>query len=118
MEKEETSDHTFMHCHHTAKVWFGSKLGINFANHQQTFNDWLTCGINTLKEDDICYIAAIINNIWFARNQHVFEHKHIDTNTIIDRAQHSVQEFQLAIASNSPNNATSLHRSSTTNTHT
>jgi hypothetical protein len=118
MEKQETSDHTFMHCHHTTKVWFGSKLGINFDNNQQTFNDWLTYAINILKEDDICYIAAIINNIWFARNQQVFELKHIDTNTIIDRAQRSVHEFQLAIASNSPNNTVSLHHSTTTNTHT
>jgi hypothetical protein len=118
MEKEETSDHTFMHCHHTAKVWFGSKLGINFVNNQQSFNDWLTYTINILKEDDICYIAAIINSIWFARNQQVFELKNSDTNTIIDRAQRSVQEFQSAINSNYPNNAVSPHHSSTTNTNT
>jgi hypothetical protein len=118
MEKEETSDHTFMHCHHTAKVWFGSKLGINFVNNQQSFNDWLTYTINILKEDDICYIAAIINSIWFARNQQVFELKNSDTNTIIDRAQRSVQEFQSAINSNYPNNATTNTNTQRSNNHT
>jgi hypothetical protein len=117
LEREETSDHTFMHCHHAAKIWFGSKLGINFNNNQRTFNDWLSYAINILKEDDISYIAAIINSIWFARNQQVFDLKDIDANTIIDRAQRSLQEFQVAMASQLPHKANSSHRS-TTNTYT
>jgi hypothetical protein len=106
-----------MLCHHAAKVWFGSKLGINFDNNQRTFTDWLTYAINVLKEDDNNYIAAIINSIWFARNQQVFDLKNIDATTIIDRAQRSLQEFHLAITSNLPNNANPPNQS-TTNTNT
>ncbi|PNX83821.1 hypothetical protein L195_g041817 [Trifolium pratense] len=37
LQKEETINHVFMDCHHTSKIWFGSKLGVNFGSYQWDF---------------------------------------------------------------------------------
>jgi hypothetical protein len=48
-----------MHCERASKIWFRSKLGINFDSNQASFADWINYSINTLMGEDINYIAAI-----------------------------------------------------------
>jgi hypothetical protein len=55
-----------MNCEHASKIWFGSKLGINFNNTQASFAEWLSYALTTLKEEDLIYIAAITYGIWYA----------------------------------------------------
>jgi hypothetical protein len=38
-----------MNCDHASKIWFGSKLSINFHNTQARFADWLSYVILNLK---------------------------------------------------------------------
>jgi hypothetical protein len=78
LQKEETLDHAFMHCIHVSKTWFGSKLGIRFDQSHQNFSDWVIHAINSLHDEELRYLAAIIYGIWFARNQWVFNQKHIE----------------------------------------
>jgi hypothetical protein len=89
-----------MKCHYAARIWFGSKLGIKFDNSQISFIDWLTHSINTLKEEDISYVAAITYGIWFARNQQAFDLNCMDNIDVINKASRCLQEFQLALANN------------------
>jgi hypothetical protein len=66
--KEETIEHVFMHCQHASKIWFGSKLGIKFDHSHTNFPEWLTYAINSLKNEDLIYMAAVVYGIWYARN--------------------------------------------------
>jgi hypothetical protein len=105
--KEETVDHTFMKCEHAAKIWFGSKLSINFNNTPASFIDWTSYAITTLKEEELIYIAAITYGIWYARNQQVFEHREIPDIEVINKAATNIQDFVLATKNanlNYPNN--------------
>jgi hypothetical protein len=67
--KEETLDHTFMKCQHASKIWFGSKLGINFNNSHINISNWIIYALNHLNSEDLIYMAAITYGIWYARNQ-------------------------------------------------
>jgi hypothetical protein len=98
LEKEETIDHAFMKCHFASRVWFGSKLGVNFNNIHTSFIEWLTHAINFLNEDDISYVAAITYSLWFARNQQVFDLRCMEDEHVINRANLSIQEYQSALA--------------------
>jgi hypothetical protein len=60
MQKEETITHLFMKCDRAHIVWFGSSLGIKFDNSHTNFIDWLYYCLTTRKEEDLCYLAAII----------------------------------------------------------
>jgi hypothetical protein len=95
-QKEETIDHVFKHCHYADKVWFGFKLGIRFSNVSTSFKDWLIYAINNLNNDDLSYVAAICYGLWYARNQPLFENRHIEEHETISRAQTCIQEFTLA----------------------
>jgi hypothetical protein len=121
-QKEETIDHVFMHCTHAAKTWCGSKMGIRFDQSHQNFSDWVIYAINSLLDEDLRYLAAIIYGIWFARNQWVFNQKHIEEMEIINKANTSLQDYIKATTSNiqqqSTNrirSASNLHQSGTTN---
>jgi hypothetical protein len=103
-QKEETIDHVFKDCQYADKVWFGSKLGIRFSSIQSSFRDWLIYSTSNLIEEDLSYVAAICYGLWYARNQQVFEQRHIEEYETIYKAQNSIQEFKLAQLS-SPNNA-------------
>jgi hypothetical protein len=94
--KEETIDHAFMQCQHASKIWFGSKLGINFNNSHADFIEWVCYALNTLKNEDLSYLAAITYGIWFSRNQKIYELRDIEDSTIIDKANSSIQEYQQA----------------------
>jgi hypothetical protein len=96
MLKEETIDHAFMQCQHASKIWFGSKLGINFNNSHADFIEWVCYALNTLKDEDLSYLAAITDGIWFARNQKIYELRDIEDSIIIDKANSSIQEYQHA----------------------
>jgi hypothetical protein len=91
-------DHVFMKCHFASRVWFGSKLGVNFNNIHTSFIEWLTHAINFLNEDDISYVAAITYSLWFARNQQVFDLRCMEDEHVINRANLSIQEYQSALA--------------------
>jgi hypothetical protein len=53
------------------------------------FAEWVSYSINTLKDEDIIYITAIIYGIWFARNQRTFEDRDIEDWDTIDKASKS-----------------------------
>lgn len=77
--KVETLDHIFMNCCHIYKTWFGSKLNIKILDQPITnFFDWLALSILHPDTEVMIQIAAIIYNIWFARNQSIFEEKSIN----------------------------------------
>jgi hypothetical protein len=94
-QKVETIDHVFKDCHYADIVWFGSKLGIRFSSIQTSFRAWLIYFIININEEDLSYVAAIYYGIWYARNQQVFEHRHIADHETISKAQISIQEFTL-----------------------
>ncbi|KAK2382213.1 Ribonuclease H superfamily protein [Trifolium repens] len=106
-QKEETIDHIFMKCHHATRIWFGSKLGVNFSNCNLSFVEWLQNTINSLKDEDLSYVAALIYGIWLARNQQVFNLRNVDNTTVIEQANRSIQEFQ--IITSDMNNGLSQH---------
>jgi hypothetical protein len=91
--KEETIDHAFIHCSYASKTWFGSKLGIRFDQSHQSFSDWVIYAINSLKEEDLSYLAAITYGIWFARNQWVFNQMTIAESEVINKANTSLQDY-------------------------
>jgi hypothetical protein len=97
-QKEETIDHIFMKCQHATKIWFGSKLGVNFNNCNLSFIEWLQHTINSLNTEDLSYVAALIYGIWLARNQQVFNLRSVDNTTVIEQALRSIHEFQQATA--------------------
>jgi hypothetical protein len=107
-QQEETIDHIFMKCHHATRIWFGSKLGVNFNNCSLSFREWLNHAINTLNDEDLSYVAALIYGIWLARNQEVFNLRNVENKTVIDQALHSIQEFHKANLDDI-NNDTSQH---------
>jgi hypothetical protein len=94
LQGEETISHLFMECDRVTRVWFGSNLGIKFSTNQKQFLDWLFYCLTSLKEDDICYLAALIYGIWWARNKLVFEEYDTKDKAIIDYAYSSVQDYQ------------------------
>jgi hypothetical protein len=96
LQKEETIEHVFKDCQHADRIWFGSKLGIRFSSVQSSFRDWLIYAFHNLNNEDLSYVAAICYGIWYARNQQVFEHRHIEEHETISKAQISLQEFTLA----------------------
>jgi hypothetical protein len=81
-----------MQCQHASKIWFGSKLGINFNNSHADFIEWVCYALNTLKDEDLSYLAAITYGIWFARNQKIYELRDIEDSIIIDKANSSIKE--------------------------
>jgi hypothetical protein len=96
-----------MLCDRSTKIWFGSKIGVKFDSLQISFAEWVKYSINTLKEEDIIYIAAITYGIWFARNQLIFEDRDIEEWDTIDKASKSIQDYQHATkrdSSNQPSN--------------
>jgi hypothetical protein len=118
LEKEENIDHAFMKCHFASRVWFGSKLGVNFSNSQISFTEWLIHTINSISTDDLCYVAAITYSLWFARNQQVFDLISIDDGHVIDRANRSLKEYQNALENGNLNSFnTTQNRTTSTNRH-
>jgi hypothetical protein len=95
-QKEETIEHVFKECLIADRIWFGSKLGIRINSIQGSFQDWLIYAINTLNEEDLSYVATICYGISYARNQQIFENRHIEEHETISKAQISIQEFNLA----------------------
>jgi hypothetical protein len=89
-----------MHCQHASKIWFCSKLGIKFDNSHTNFPEWLTYAINSLNNEDLIYMAAVIYGIWYARNQKIFEYKDIEDYITLDKANTSIQEYQRATNTN------------------
>ncbi|KAK2419405.1 Ribonuclease H superfamily protein [Trifolium repens] len=97
--KEETIDHTFMHCPHATKIWFGSKLGICFDHRHSNISEWIQHVINCLNKDDVIYMAAVLYGIWYARNLKVFEDKDIEDDRVIINATKSINEYHNATSS-------------------
>jgi hypothetical protein len=85
-----------MKCNRAHKAWFGSALGIKFDNSHTNFIDWIYYCFTTLKEEDLCHIAAISYGIWQARNKLVFEGTDMEDKRIGEQAYSSVNEFQIA----------------------
>jgi hypothetical protein len=80
-------------------IWFGSKLGIKFTNTHNSFINWLNYVIANLKAEDLVHIAAITYGIWFSRNKYIFELRDIVVSNVIDKANKSILEYQLAVRS-------------------
>jgi hypothetical protein len=102
-----------MHCEHASNIWFGSRLNIKFDSSHNNFSDWIIYTINTLKEDDLNYIAAITYGIWFARNQHAFNQQDIEGTEVIKKATTSIHDYILATTSD--NQQFNNNRSRSTN---
>jgi hypothetical protein len=102
-----------MKCQFASRIWFGSKLGVNFNNNQIGFIEWLTHAINNLNKEDISYVAAIAYSIWFARNQQVFNLTCIDDDHVINCANLSIQDYTSALNSLNPNKSLQSQHSST-----
>jgi hypothetical protein len=83
-----------MECDKAAHVWFGSNLGINFTSNHSNFLDWLFYCVSNLKEEDICFVTAIIYGLWWARNKLVFDNYDMEDKAIIDYAYSSVRDYQ------------------------
>jgi hypothetical protein len=96
-QKEETISHLFMDCNRANRIWFGSYLGIKFNPNHMSFIDWLFYCLATLKEQELCYIAAITYGIWFARNKMVFENHELEDRVIINMATTTIQDYQKAM---------------------
>lgn len=83
-----------MTCPYITRTWFGTQLNLRINNQPITnFVDWLTHSILHQKEETIIQIAALIYNIWFARNQSIYEEKFIPEIDIIQRSERSIYEF-------------------------
>jgi hypothetical protein len=95
-QKEETITHLFMECNRANRIWFGSSLGIKFNSNHRNFIEWLFYCLDTLKEEELCYIAAITYSIWFARNKTVFENLDLEDGFIIRMAMTTLQDYQKA----------------------
>jgi hypothetical protein len=95
--KEETIEHVFMNCQHADRIWFGSKLGIKFDHRHTNFPEWLSHAINSLKNEDLIYMAAVIYGIWYARNQKTFEYNDIEDYVTLEKAITSIQDYQKAM---------------------
>jgi hypothetical protein len=114
-QKEETINHLFMECHKANRIWFGSYLGINFNPTHRSFIDWLIYCLANLKEDELCYIAAIIYGIWFARNKKVFETHDLEDSTIINMATTTIQDYQKAMATMQNKNSNNQNNNNSRN---
>jgi hypothetical protein len=85
-----------MHCERATRIWFGSNLNLKFDNSHNSFADWIIYIINSLRDEEIRYIAAITYGIWFARNQHAFNQHDIEDMEVITKANTSIHDFILA----------------------
>jgi hypothetical protein len=105
-----------MKCHHAAKIWLGSKLGILFDHRHINISDWIIYALNNLNAEDLIYMAAIAYGIWYAHNQKKFESKDMEDDRVINSATKSIQEYQSAIQTtiieshNTNHDSTSNHR--------
>jgi hypothetical protein len=108
-----------MKCDRAHRIWFGSPLGINFNGTHTNFIDWLYYCLTTLKEEELCYLAAIIYGIWYARNKLVFENIDINDKRIIEQAYSSIKDYQSAnqISNTTVRNNTSSSTRSRGHTH-
>lgn len=80
----ETTNHIFMSCERTQRVWFGSQLSIRFPDNSTiNFSDWLFDAISNQTEEIIIKISAITYSIWHARNKAIFENQFVSEDTII-----------------------------------
>jgi hypothetical protein len=95
---EETISHAFVNCPSVSKVWFGTSLNIKFPQQDLiNFKEWLIYVIQSTKEEEIIIqIAAIIYNIWQARNSLVFDNHKVTEEDIINRAYRNIQDYQSA----------------------
>ena len=94
LQKEETINHVFMDCHHTSKIWFGLKLGVNFGSYQWDFIGWLVHSLAHLNAEDMSYDAAVTCEIWQARNQQVFDFKDTEDSLVLERASESIGNYR------------------------
>jgi len=100
-EKVEDITHAFMTCPKIIRTWFGSNLAIKLADlSNPNFSAWLFEATGQHKERTLIQIAALIYNIWHARNLSVFEQKELPEIDIIQRANRSIHEFLKAQLSN------------------
>jgi hypothetical protein len=97
-----------MECNRANRIWFGSSLGIKFNSNHRNFIEWLFYCLDTLKEEEICYIAALTYGIWLARNKMVFENLDLEDSFVINMAMTTIQDYQKA---NMQNKDYSEHRS-------
>jgi hypothetical protein len=106
-----------MHCERASKIWFGSRLNIKFDSSHNSFSDWIIYTINSLKEEDLNYIAAITYGIWYARNQHVFSQQDIEDTEVVNKATTSIQDYILATTSDKYHQSNNGARSTSSHHH-
>lgn len=86
-----------MTCSKSSKVWFGSNLSLNFSNlPNPDFREWLHDTIVHKDEQTIFQTAAIIYNLWHARNISIFEDIFIPEEVILQRAINGITEYKNA----------------------
>ncbi|KAK2419793.1 hypothetical protein QL285_030613 [Trifolium repens] len=94
----ETIDHVFMRCDWAKATWFCSPMTINFNNLDGNipFTTWLSNTIIHSDKESIQNIAALIYNIWRARNLLVFQGKDIPAACVAQQAIANASEYQTA----------------------
>lgn len=95
--KIESMEHVFMTCPKTTKIWFGSQLNLRITNQPITsFQEWLSHSILNNSEEVLIQIAGIVYYIWFSRNLSIYEDKDLPEDEVIQRAERSIRDYQMA----------------------
>lgn len=88
LEKEETREHLFMHCHLIQILWFTTHLGLHVPN-QVSLNKWLMQWLNNPNPLAVQFFSITLWKIWKFRNQVVFKKVNFDPVVIAG----SISEF-------------------------
>lgn len=96
-----------------SRTWFRSNLSICIPNQPNTDGtEWLHHMITSKDDHNIIQIAAIIYQIWYARNTMIFEDRFVLENEIIRQATISIQEYthaNLLPSSSQQHDASGIH---------
>ena len=76
----------FIGCYWEKQAWFASPLTINFDTNNTSFINWLSKLLSTSNKDTMVTVAAITYQIWHARNNLVFQNKHVPVLEAITKA--------------------------------
>lgn len=94
----ETTVHTFLYCQWTAAIWSHPLINIQIPTpHIQHLGDWLG---NMLSQNQNSpafeVVAALLWNIWKARNNFIFQHQRPAPLRVVDLSLATVRSAQLS----------------------
>jgi hypothetical protein len=94
-DKEESSQHLFMLCSFSQKVWFPSPHGI-LPPTQMDLNVWILNWLSSKEPLAVQLFCVSLWKIWFFRNQVIFNQAVFDLVVVASGAHGFVEEFNLA----------------------